>query len=73
MSRLAHQGGGRSGGLRLSLAISRVQRELAECDAAAGVDVDLTVILDGPAGGGEQPVDLDAGQFLGARHVRWVT
>jgi hypothetical protein len=39
--------------------------EFADGNAAAGFDVDAVAILDQPAGGGEQAVDISAGAVLG--------
>ena len=46
-------------------AMSGGQGEFADGDAAAGFDVDAVAILDQPAGGGEQAVDVSTGAVLG--------
>jgi hypothetical protein len=45
-------------------AVSGGQREFADGNAATGFDVDAVAILDQPAGGGEQAVDVSAGAVL---------
>jgi hypothetical protein len=46
-------------------AVSGGKWEFADGNAAAGFDVDAVAILDEPAGGGEQAVDISAGAVLG--------
>ncbi len=51
-------------------AVAGVQLELADRHAAGGVDVGGLEVLHRPAGGGEQAVDVLAGELLGRCHVQ---